>query len=160
MIEFEPADARGDHAVLTELNVEYLEWLDVNIQREFEIGLPALIGQSIAEYVATTLDKLCEPEPPEGVFYIVRRDGQVVGMGGVRRAGAGASEMKRVFVRPNRARWWAGNRHRETADLRRDVVRLREHAARFRAVHDLGAPAVRVRGIPGPAHLRRCRGAQ
>ena len=100
-ITFEPAVARRDRAVLTELNVAYLYWLDASIQEAFGFDLPALLGQPIADYVADTLDKLCEAEPPEGVFYIVRRDGQVVGMGGVRRTGDGASEMKRVFVRPD-----------------------------------------------------------
>ena len=100
-ITFEPADACRDRAVLTELNVAYLDWLDANIQHSFGLDLPALLGQPIAEYVAATLDKLCAAEPPEGVFYLVRRDGGVVGMGGVRRTGDGASEMKRVFVRPD-----------------------------------------------------------
>lgn len=99
-ITFEPADARNDDAVLTELNVAYLGWLDANIQQTFGLDLPALLGQPIAEYVAATLDKLCAEEPPQGVFYVVRRDGSVVGMGGVRRTNDGASEMKRVFVRP------------------------------------------------------------
>jgi GNAT superfamily N-acetyltransferase len=100
-ITFEPADACRDHAVLTELNVAYLDWADANIQDTFGLELPALLGQPIAEYVAATLDKLCAAEPPQGVFYLVRREGLVVGMGGVRRTGDGASEMKRVFVRPD-----------------------------------------------------------
>ena len=100
-IRFEPADARRDRAVLTELNIEYLDWLDANIQRDFGISLPPLLGQPIPDYVAATLDKLCDAEPPEGVFYTVHRDGRVVGMGGVRRTIDGASEMKRVFVRPD-----------------------------------------------------------
>ncbi|HUV19220.1 MAG TPA: GNAT family N-acetyltransferase [Ilumatobacteraceae bacterium] len=100
-ITFEPADARTDHAVLTELNVAYFDWLDANIQQTFGLDLPALLGQPIVEYVAATLDKLCAAEPPEGVFYVVRRDGSAVGMGGVRRTNDGASEMKRVFVRPD-----------------------------------------------------------
>jgi hypothetical protein len=95
-ITFEPADARRDRAVLTELNVAYLDWLDANIQHAFGLDLPALLGQPIAEYVSATLGKLCAAEPPEGVFYVVRRDGRVVGMGGVRRTADGASEMKRV----------------------------------------------------------------
>lgn len=98
-ITFEPADACRDRVVLTELNVAYLDWLDANIQHTFGLDLPVLLGQPIAEYVAATLDKLCAAEPPEGVFYLVRRDASVVGMGGVRRTGDGASEMKRVFVR-------------------------------------------------------------
>ena len=100
-IRFRPADARRDHAVLTELNVEYLDWLDENIQHDFGISLPPLLGQPIPDYVAATLDKLCDAEPPEGVFYTVYCDGRVVGMGGVRRTSDGASEMKRVFVRPD-----------------------------------------------------------
>jgi len=55
-IAFEPADARRDHAVLTELNIEYLDWLDANIQHDFGIGLPTLLGQPIPGYVAATLD--------------------------------------------------------------------------------------------------------
>ena len=79
MITFEPADARRDRAVLTELNVAYLDWLDANIRQAFGLDLPALLGQSIAEYVAGTLEKLCAAEPPEGAFYLVSRDGEVVG---------------------------------------------------------------------------------
>ncbi|HSL57884.1 MAG TPA: GNAT family N-acetyltransferase [Acidimicrobiales bacterium] len=100
-ITFEPADARRDRAVLTELNVEYLEWADAHIRHGFGIGLEPLLGRTIPEYVAATLDALCAAEPPEGVFYTVHRGGQVVGMGGVRRTSDGASEMKRVFVRPD-----------------------------------------------------------
>ncbi len=100
-VTFDPADARRDRAVLTELNVAYLDWLDANIQQTFGFALPTLLGQPIAEYVAATLDKLCSAEPPVGVFYLVRGEGRVVGMGGVRRTIDGASEMKRVFVRPD-----------------------------------------------------------
>ena len=100
-ITFEPADPTRDHAALTELNMQYLEWLDANIQRDFAVTLPALMGQSIGDYVAGSLDKLCAAQPPEGVFYLVRRSGQLAGMGGVRRTLDGASEMKRVFVRPD-----------------------------------------------------------
>ncbi len=74
MIAFELADARRDRAVLTELDVAYLDWLDANIQETFGLELPALSGQPIAEYVAVTLDKLCAAQPPEGVFDVVRRD--------------------------------------------------------------------------------------
>ncbi len=101
-ITIEPADAHTDQAVLTELNVAYLDWLDTNIRDTFGLELPAVLGQPIVEYVAVTLDKLCAAVPPEGVFYLVRRDGDTVGMGGVRRTNDGAAEMKRVFVRPDR----------------------------------------------------------
>lgn len=100
-ITFEPADAQRDRDALTGLNIQYLEWLDKSIQADFGITLPALLGQPIRDYVARSLDKLCAAQPPEGVFYLVRRSGQLAGMGGVRRTPDGASEMKRVFVRPD-----------------------------------------------------------
>ena len=86
---------------MTELKVAYLDWLDANIRLAFGLALPSLLAQPIAEYVGATLDKQCAAEPPDGVFYLVRREGQVVGMGGVRRTDDGASEMKRVFVWPD-----------------------------------------------------------
>jgi len=39
-ITFEPADACRDEAVLTELNVAYLDWLDTNVQHTFGLDLP------------------------------------------------------------------------------------------------------------------------
>jgi GNAT superfamily N-acetyltransferase len=100
-ITFDNADSKRDRAALTELNTQYLEWLDLNIRRDFGITLPALLGRSIADYVAGSLEKLCAAQPPEGVFYLVHHRGQLAGMGGVRRTPDGASEMKRVFVRPD-----------------------------------------------------------
>jgi len=100
-VTFETADAVRDREALTELNSQYLEWLDAGISADFGITLAALLGQSIHDYVAGSLDKLCSARPPEGAFYLVRSDGQLAGMGGVRRTPDGASEMKRVFVRPD-----------------------------------------------------------
>ena len=44
-ITFEPADAHRAQAVLTELNVAYLDWLDANIRQDFGLALPSLLGQ-------------------------------------------------------------------------------------------------------------------
>lgn len=95
---FEPADVVLNRAALTTLNIQYLAWLEDNIRRDFSLELTALLEASIPDYVAATLDKLCASHPPDGVFYLVRYDGQVAGMGGVRRLADGVCEMKRVFV--------------------------------------------------------------
>ena len=84
-ITFDNADPRRDRAALTERNTQYLEWLDLNIRRDFGLTLPALFGRSIADDVAGSLEKLCAAQPPEGVFYLVRHSGQLAGMGGVGR---------------------------------------------------------------------------
>ena len=98
---FERADARRDRAALMAMNVQYFEWLEQNIWRDFGLQMTDLLGAPVADYVATALDKLCADASPAGVFYIVRRDGEPVGMGGIRRLPDGASEMKRVFVSPD-----------------------------------------------------------
>jgi GNAT superfamily N-acetyltransferase len=100
-ITFERAEANRDRAPLIAMNVQYMEWIGQNIRRDISVELTDLIGRPIPDYVATTLDKLCEASPPEGVFYIARRDGQPAGMGGVRRLPDGVCEMKRVFVSPD-----------------------------------------------------------
>lgn len=97
---FETADAGRDFAVLMALNLRYLDWLEANIRQDFGQELTILLGASIPDYVTATLDKMCAARPPEGIFYVVRRDGQPAGMGGVRRLADGACEMKRVFVPP------------------------------------------------------------
>jgi GNAT superfamily N-acetyltransferase len=99
-ITFERADAARDRALLVAMNVQYFEWMEQNIRRDFGLEVTDLIGGPIAGYVTSTIDKLCAAEPPEGVFYVARRDGRPAGMGGVRRLADGASEMKRVFVPP------------------------------------------------------------
>ena len=100
-VTFELADARRDRESLTGFNTEYLNWADANIQRDFGVGLSALLGEPIPGYVARTLPQLCAASPPEGAFYLVRRAGRAVGMGGLRRSSDGVAEMKRVFVRPD-----------------------------------------------------------
>lgn len=100
-ITFEPADAHRDRDVLLDLNIRYFEWMEQCIRRDFGIEVSDLLGGSIPGYVASVLDKLCAAQSPEGVFYIVRRNGEVAGMGGVRKLADGVSEMKRVFVSPD-----------------------------------------------------------
>ncbi|HOY77330.1 MAG TPA: GNAT family N-acetyltransferase [Hyphomonadaceae bacterium] len=100
-ISFEPADAKRDRDVMLDLNIQYFAWMEACIRRDFGIEISDLLGGSIQTYVASALDKLCAAQPPEGVFYIVRRNGRPAGMGGVRKLADGVSEMKRVFVAPD-----------------------------------------------------------
>ncbi len=100
-ITFEPADAQRDREALLDLNTQYFAWMETCIRRDFGIEISDLLGGSIETYVASALDKLCGAMPPEGVFYIVRSNGQPAGMGGLRKLVDGVSEMKRVFVAPD-----------------------------------------------------------
>jgi len=46
-LTFGIADADRDRALLIELNVQYLDWLDANVRRDFGITLPSLPGPAL-----------------------------------------------------------------------------------------------------------------
>jgi GNAT superfamily N-acetyltransferase len=97
-LEFVEAEIGRDHELLMRLNVDYLSWIGEEIEKWFGLSLPPLLGASIPDYVEGALEKLCASAPPEGVFYIVRDDGVVVGMGGLRHVRDGVGEVKRIYV--------------------------------------------------------------
>jgi GNAT superfamily N-acetyltransferase len=73
-----------------------------------------LIAELQDEYVeryggpdATPVDP-DEFEPPEGAFFVARRDGEIVGCAGMRRHSSTDVEVKRMFIRrPFRGRGWS-----------------------------------------------------
>lgn len=99
-LAFDQADPVSDREHLLRFNVDYLSWISDAVEARFGISLAEQLGMPIPDYVAGALGKLCEKRPPEGVFYMVRSDGRVVGMGGLRPVRPGVAEMKRVYVPP------------------------------------------------------------
>lgn len=100
-LAFRMADLERDRTVLLDLNISYVSWIGDEIAKAFGVHLPEVFGMSIPDYVAGALDKLCENRPPQGVFYVVERDGVAAGMGGLRPIQPGVVEMKRVYVSPS-----------------------------------------------------------
>src|SRR5947207_2073212 len=99
-IEFICADIAVHRGDLIELNVEYVSWVLAGIAKLFAVPADQILGMSAAEYVPTVIDKLCGASPPTGVFYLVRVDGRLAGMGGLRSLGKVDAEIKRIFFRP------------------------------------------------------------
>ena len=100
---FEQADLTRHRAVLMRFNVDYATWIAGEVKKRFGLDLVAVLGTDIETYVAGALDKLCEPQPPEGVFYVATSGAEAVGMGGLRRIRPGVCELKRIYV-PRTAR--------------------------------------------------------
>src|ERR1700677_3233656 len=98
-IEFTRADLVQHRDALLEMNVEYASWVAVEIEKAFQIPVEALVGASVRDYIVSVLDKVCGEKPPVGVFYLVRMDGKLSGMGGLRGLRDGAAELKRIYVR-------------------------------------------------------------
>jgi GNAT superfamily N-acetyltransferase len=82
------------------LNVEYLTWVYAGVAQTLGVSAQAANGLSPEEYVPTVVDRVCGQHPPHGVFYLVRLNGQWVGMGGLRQLAPGVMEIKRIYFRP------------------------------------------------------------
>lgn len=108
-VELLPAVLPGDQEALLALNLEYMGWVSEEVERRLGLRVQDEIDAPLAAHVAAMVDKLCGAVPPEGCFYLLRCDGQLAGMGGLRRLRSGVGELKRVYVRPGwRGRGLAG----------------------------------------------------
>lgn len=83
-----------------ELNIEYLSWVFHGVEELFCIEANAIVGMPASEYVPTVIDKVCGDAPPKGVFYLLKVDGKLAGMGGLRFLRNGVAELKRIYIRP------------------------------------------------------------
>jgi len=99
-LEFVQADLEKHREVLTRFNTQYIDWIDASVRHHFGLALPDLLGMSIPDYAQGALEKLCEGNPPESVFYVVFDGETPKGMGGLRRLGDGFAEIKRIYVSP------------------------------------------------------------
>jgi GNAT superfamily N-acetyltransferase len=97
---FTRADPVAHREALMDINLEYVSWVAAGIEELSGLSVPAFLGMPLPEYVASTLPKVCGDTPPRGCFYLVELDGQVAGMGGMRRIRDSVAEMKRLYVRP------------------------------------------------------------
>ena len=98
--EFIAASAASHRAELIELNVEYLTWVFAGIEALFAVPADEVVGTPIREYVPRVIDKVCGDAPPKGIFYLVKVDEMLAGMGGLRFLRPGVAEIKRIYFRP------------------------------------------------------------
>ena len=98
-----------------------MTWVFKGVESCFGILADDVVGMPAADYVPTVIDKVCGAPPPKGVFYLVKVDGGLAGMGGIRFVRDGVAEIKRIYFRPI----YRGNRlgeqmlHRLIADAAR-----------------------------------------
>ena len=99
-LHYRPARLPDDEALLIDLNEEYLRFVFEGVAARFPVTLADIFpGGDIRAYLPGALPKTLGPGPPESIFDIVEKDGQPIGMGGIRKVRDGVCEMKRVYVR-------------------------------------------------------------
>ncbi len=99
-IRFELANLATHREQLLQLNIEYMGWAIGEVGKITGASPEELVGMSPTDYVASVIDKVCGDGPPVGSFYLVWSDGQLAGMGGLRRVADSVAEVKRIYVRP------------------------------------------------------------
>jgi GNAT superfamily N-acetyltransferase len=119
-VEFIVANAMTHRAELIELNFEYVSWVLAGVAEMFGVSADQVVGMPAIDYAPKMIDKICSESPLAGVFYLVRVDGLLAGMGALRRLGPGLGEIKRVYLRPKFRGLRLGERtlHRLLADAR------------------------------------------
>lgn len=90
-----------ERQVFSDLSEEYFLWMDQQISRLCGFSIPDIVKMDLNEYVAFTVGIGCNIDEDEGGVYFIRTlDGDVAAMGGIRRLPSGASEIVRIYTRP------------------------------------------------------------
>jgi len=104
-IQFIPVDLRIHQSQIVDLNVEYMNWWLKGIEECFRTDLATLLGwskeaveQKKREYITSEVEKLCSD--PHGIYYILKLEGAVIGMGALHQIREKTGEIKRMYIRP------------------------------------------------------------
>ena len=100
MAEFVPFDLNVHKEVFVKLNVEFITWVADQLRENYQIDSASEIGQTILEYVNIHLEEIASLRPPDGVIYLLVDDGDIAGMGAIRKLSDEIGEIKRMYIRP------------------------------------------------------------
>lgn len=65
-----------------------------------EIDTISIIGQTIPDYVRSSLNDLTVFTPPKGIYYLIQHDDKNIGMGALRYLSENLGEIKRTYIKP------------------------------------------------------------
>lgn len=100
MVEFIPIDLKIHKSLLIELNSEYLDWITNKVQKEYDLDLISILGQSTREYAKNSVENLTSYIAPEGIYYILYLNNKIAGMGALHKLKLNIGEIKRMYIRP------------------------------------------------------------
>jgi len=100
VVEFVPFDMNVHKEAYRQLNIELLAWIADQLRENYQIDAVSIVGQTIPEYVDGHLEELASLKPPDGIIYLLLVDGNVEGMGALRKLSRDIGEIKRMYIRP------------------------------------------------------------
>ncbi len=100
MVEFVPFDMNVHKEEYRQLNIEHLTWAIDQLRENYQLDVVSESGQTVPEYVDDHLEDLTSLKPPDGIIYLLIVDGDVAGMGALRKLSDKVGEIKRMYIRP------------------------------------------------------------
>lgn len=100
MAGFVPFDMQIHRDDYRQLNVELITWIANQFLANYQLDVVSMIGQTIPEYVDGHLEDLASLQPPKGIIYFLVVEGNITGMGAIRKVSEGIGEIKRMYIRP------------------------------------------------------------
>ena len=94
MVEILDADTARDRHIIKGLFVEYLTWVNINLDQKFGYRFDVL------DKVEQDMAKLEMYLPPSGRLLLAAEGGQPAGIGCLRCIRDGIGEIKRMYVKP------------------------------------------------------------
>ena len=100
MVDFIPINLELHKSHLLNLNFEYLSWIVDEMRQRYNIDLELQMGVNIREYTTKFLEELSSYLPPDGIYYMIKKNNSIIGMGALRKIKSGVGEIKRMYIKP------------------------------------------------------------
>jgi ribosomal protein S18 acetylase RimI-like enzyme len=100
MIELVPFNLKVHKEKYRQLNIELITWIANQLRENYKIDSVFIVGQTVPEYVDSHLEDLAGLQPPEGIIYLLIVEGEIAGMGAIRKLSDEIGEIKRMYVHP------------------------------------------------------------
>jgi ribosomal protein S18 acetylase RimI-like enzyme len=100
MQRFVPYNPNVHNDDFFQMNIEYMTWIHDQLDENYQIDSRSMVSSTIQERAYATLEQYGSLNPPLGIVYIIEVDGDVAGMGALRKLNANVGEFKRMYNRP------------------------------------------------------------
>jgi GNAT superfamily N-acetyltransferase len=100
MVEFVQFSLNVHKEEYVKLNIEFITWIADQLRKNYQLDTVSKIGQTIPEYVDAHLEDLTSLKPPDGIIYLLVVEGDIAGMGAIRKLSDEIGEVKRMYIRP------------------------------------------------------------
>jgi GNAT superfamily N-acetyltransferase len=99
MIELIPFEIKYHKEDFILLNYETMNWHFEEFQKNYKMDLYKVMGKTPMEIAEASIETYRDLMPPNGIFYLGYVDGQIAGMGAIRKIDESLGEIKRMWNR-------------------------------------------------------------